>query len=99
MSDYNISEIKNIVSPIAEKHGVKRISLFGSRARGDNTPDSDYDFLITKGKVHTLWLYMSLVDDLEEAFNSHVDVVNDTSLDEELVAEAKEEGILIYEAQ
>ncbi len=98
MSDYNISEIKNIVSPIAEKHGVKRISLFGSRARGDNTPDSDYDFLITEGKLRSLWLYMSFVDDLEDAFHSHVDVVYDTSPDEELVSEAKEDGILLYEA-
>lgn len=97
MSDYSIPEIKNIVMPIAKKHGVKRISLFGSRARGDNNYDSDYDFLITKGKVKTLWLYMGLVDDLEEAFKTHVDVVMDTSPDKDFIAEAESDGILLYE--
>lgn len=97
MSDYSIPEIKNIVMPIAKKHGVKRISLFGSRARGDNNYDSDYDFLITKGKVKSLWLYMGLVDDLEEAFKTHVDVVMDTSPDKDFIAEAESDGILLYE--
>ena len=97
MSDYKISEIKNIVVPIAKKYGVKKISLFGSRARGDNDFHSDYDFLITKGKVRSLWLYMTLVDELEQAFASHVDIVNDTSPDRALISEAEKEGILLYE--
>ena len=97
MSDYKVSEIKNIAAPIAEKYGVRKISLFGSRARGDNNFNSDYDFLISKGKVNTLWLYMSLVDELERAFNSHVDVLNDTSADRNLVSEAERECILLYE--
>ena len=97
VSDYKVSEIKNIAAPIAEKYGVRKISLFGSRARGDNNFNSDYDFLISKGKVNTLWLYMSLVDELERAFDSHVDVVNDTSADRILVSTAEREGIVLYE--
>lgn len=34
MNDYTISEMKEIVAPIAHKYGVERIFLFGSRARG-----------------------------------------------------------------
>jgi len=30
---------------------VKRILLYGSRARGDNAPDSDYDFLVILNDV------------------------------------------------
>lgn len=30
---------------------LKRIVLFGSRARGDNTPDSDYDCLVILDEV------------------------------------------------
>ncbi|MBQ9419962.1 MAG: nucleotidyltransferase domain-containing protein [Synergistaceae bacterium] len=96
MSDYSVAEIKNIVRPIAAKYGVKKISLFGSRARGDNNFHSDYDFLITKGRVHTLWLFMSLVDELEQALNSHGDVLNDTSADRDLVSVAEREGIVLY---
>ncbi|MBQ7193399.1 MAG: nucleotidyltransferase domain-containing protein [Synergistaceae bacterium] len=37
---------ERIVAPIAIKHGVKKIKLFGSRARGEEHAQSDYDFLI-----------------------------------------------------
>ena len=36
-----IERIKSIVAPIAQKHGVEKVWLFGSRARGDAQPDSD----------------------------------------------------------
>jgi predicted nucleotidyltransferase len=32
--------------PEMEREGVKHLGLFGSRARGDHTPDSDVDLLI-----------------------------------------------------
>ena len=38
---YTIEEIKDKVTPIAQKYGVKRISLFGSYARGEATENSD----------------------------------------------------------
>jgi predicted nucleotidyltransferase len=28
------------------EYGITYLALFGSRARGDNRPDSDYDFLL-----------------------------------------------------
>ena len=31
---------------LLRKYHVKELSLFGSRARGDNRPDSDVDFLV-----------------------------------------------------
>ena len=38
--------IAALVQPFAKKYGIKAIWLFGSRARGDNRPDSDVDLLI-----------------------------------------------------
>ena len=32
--------------PLFEREGVTRMTLFGSRARGDNRPDSDVDLII-----------------------------------------------------
>jgi len=40
---------------------LKKIILFGSRARGDNTPDSDYDFLLVFDEVNP-----SIVDRLDD---------------------------------
>ena len=31
--------------PIAKKHNLEKVWLFGSRAREDAKPDSDYDFM------------------------------------------------------
>ena len=93
----DISRIKELVTPIAQRHGVKRVYLFASRARGDNRPDSDYDFLITKGNVTNLWRMASLWGDMEETFQAPVDVVTDTSSDQHLLAEAKKDAVLLYE--
>jgi len=41
-------EIENISSQIIAKYKPEKVILFGSVARGDNTPESDLDFLIIK---------------------------------------------------
>ena len=47
----SISEIRAIVSPLAEQYGADRVFLFGSYARGDANPDSDVDLRIDKGMI------------------------------------------------
>ena len=46
---YTLDEIKAIAAPIASRHGVAALYLFGSYARGEATPSSDLDFRIEKG--------------------------------------------------
>lgn len=43
-----IQQAKTIITEEVEKEGckVRRVLLFGSRARGDARPDSDWDFYI-----------------------------------------------------
>lgn len=89
--------ISRIVAPIAEKYGVKRISLFGSRARGEDNADSDYDFLISKGNLNSLLYYVSFVNELEEVFGTHVDVVSDTACDKDFINSISKETVLLYE--
>ncbi len=93
----NTSDVKNIILPIILKYGVDRVILFGSKARGDATKDSDYDFLISKGNIRSLLQYMSFVGELEDVLNTHVDVITDTSPDENIIQTAMQEGILLYE--
>ena len=93
----NTSDVKNRILPIILKYGVDRVILFGSKARGDATKDSDYDFLISKGNIRSLLQYMSFVGELEDVLNTHVDVITDTSPDEKIIQTAMQEGILLYE--
>ena len=41
-----MKRLDELVKRIVEVANPERIVLFGSRARGDNRPDSDFDFLV-----------------------------------------------------
>ena len=71
-------ELREAVAPIAEKYGAGGIYLFGSRARGDNKKESDYDFYIIRGKIKGLKI-CGLIRELEETLGSNVDIVTDTA--------------------
>jgi len=83
LADHSINEIVKIVSPIAEKYGIERMYLFGSRARGDNSSDSDYDFSIDPGRMDNILDLFSFIDEMEEALGSEVDVVSRRTLRED----------------
>ena len=93
----DFEEIKEIVTPIAETHGVTKLYLFGSRAKGTDNSESDYDFVISKGDITSYIAYMAFIHALEDALGSHVDVVTDTSDDTDLLNSIEKDEILIYE--
>ncbi len=94
---YTIEEIKEKAIPIAKQYEIDSMSLFGSYARGEATNDSDVDFLIEKGQIKGLLDFIGFIQDLEEIFNCHVDVVTTGIEDKAFLAMIKEEGVLIYE--
>lgn len=94
---YSVEEIRDKVVPIAQKHGVKRLSLFGSYARGEADHGSDVDFLIERGKIRGLLGYFSFVNDLEDELKCHVDVVSSGISDKEFLAAIKNDEVLLYE--
>ena len=95
----DIPAIRKTVAPIAARYGIERMYLFGSRACGDNRPDSDYDFLISRGRMKSLWKFSAFWSELEEAFHLPVDVVSDASFDDEIISSARKDGLLVYESE
>jgi hypothetical protein len=65
---------------IAARHGVKRVRVFGSAARGEAGAGSDIDFLIEVEGPTTPWFPGGLVADLEKLLGRRVDVVEPESL-------------------
>ena len=96
---YTIDEIRAKAVPIAKKYGVKKLSLFGSYARGEADAQSDLDFLYDKGKgkLKSTWDYMDFVYDLENEFGCHVDAVSTGARDKNFLAEIREDEVLLYE--
>lgn len=63
--------------------GVVKIGLFGSYVRGEQTPDSDMDFLLTMD--HWTWSRWCRVwDFLEDHFGVKVDLIPEEDLRPEL---------------
>ena len=59
---------------LRKEYGVRRIGVFGSRARGDNTPLSDVDILVEL-QGHVGWEIVDLHSFLEEVLGVRVDLV------------------------
>ena len=57
---------------------------------------SDLDFVMDDGELKGLQ-YVSLVLDLEDEFNCHVDVVSKKSSNKEFLNKIKDDEVLLYE--
>ncbi|MBR1728889.1 MAG: nucleotidyltransferase domain-containing protein [Selenomonadaceae bacterium] len=70
--------IKQTIEKIAPKYNLKKVTLFGSRARGNFREDSDVDLIVEfdKNKVVTLFDLAGIMIDLEEIFGVKVDVIH-----------------------
>ena len=98
MSDhvYSIEEIRAIAAPIAERHGVNALYLFGSYARGEATPSSDMDFRIEKEQRFSLFQLAALQLDLEKNFQKSLDVLTTQMLSPQFLSGIQPEEVLVY---
>ncbi|SFL47643.1 hypothetical protein SAMN02910297_00991 [Methanobrevibacter olleyae] len=94
-----VEDIQKRIIPIVMKYGINSISLFGSYAKGNANEDSDLDFVMDKGELRGLIQYMSLVEDLEEEFNCHVDLVSKGSSNKNFLNAIKKDEVLLYERE
>jgi predicted nucleotidyltransferase len=80
---------------LARQHGVTKVRVFGSMARGDARPDSDVDLLVEVGAEPSAWFPGGLVADLEELLGRKVQIITERGLDELLRDQVLEEAIAL----
>lgn len=68
------------INEISARHGAHNIRIFGSVARGEDTPESDVDLLVDVGDKTTPWFPGGLISDLEELLLKRVDILTNRSL-------------------
>ncbi len=86
-----ISDIRKRLLPILRRHKVAKAGVFGSAARGEMTKKSDVDILIDLREDLSLFGFIALKRQLEEALGKKVDLVEyaaiKPSLKESILAE------------
>lgn len=65
---------------LQEKYGIKALAVFGSFARGEQTPDSDIDILIEQGQPSLGWNYFALAYELNHILQHKTDMVTRDAL-------------------
>jgi len=68
------------IRQIARRHGVERVRLFGSEARGEAGPKSDVDLLVRFAPGRGFRDLMDFCEEVEEALARKVDVVTEDGL-------------------
>lgn len=96
MAPYSIEELRRIISPIAQQHGVESVSLFGSYSRGTASADSDVDLKIEKGQLRSLFQLCGFRLAVEDALKLPVDLVTSESSDQGFLDMIKKDEVLLY---
>jgi len=75
-----IQQRKKEILAVAREHGIVNVRVFGSVARGDETLQSDVDFLVELEKGRTLLDLGGAVIKLQELLGRKVDIVTERGL-------------------
>ena len=88
------TEVIEEIQKLAQKYGVAKVILFGSRARGDFKRTSDIDIAVTGGD------FVRFALDVDEETNTllEYDIVDlDSDMQDELRESIRKEGRILYE--
>lgn len=66
---------RDAIKAVVARHKGRSVAIFGSVARGDETPESDIDFLVAFEKGASLFDLVRAQHDLGELLGRAVDVV------------------------
>ena len=89
--------LRESILPILEPYGVKRVALFGSVVRGEETPQSDIDLLVKFRKPLGLLKLVGVEMELSAHLNRKVDLVTEAALSKYIRPYVEKEKVMLYE--
>ena len=94
----NTQAMKKTLANYFKTQPVLKAWLFGSFARGEETPDSDVDILVVLDHSQPVGLkFFGMYEDLKELLNRNVDLVTEPSLSPFARKSVERDRQLIYE--
>jgi len=91
-----IKKIKLEIAPILKKHQVKRASVFGSYARGENNKNSDIDILVELERGKTMIDLINLEMDIEKKTKRKIDLITFKSINPLIKKNILKDEVKIY---
>ena len=74
-------EITKTISEIAQKYGIKRVKLFGSRATNNYREDSDVDLIVEfETRAISLFILGDLMNELEDALDKGLPLLSNLAI-------------------
>jgi predicted nucleotidyltransferase len=89
--------LREKILPVLLPYGVKRVALFGSVVRGEETPESDVDILVKFKRPIGLFNLVGLQLELSERLNRPVDLVTEGGLSRYVRPYVEKEKVMLYE--
>ena len=96
----SLADITSVVSRVLPHYDVRQAYLFGSFARGDQTPNSDIDLRLACGDSMTFGTLYELSLELEEKLGRKVDIVTNPPehMRQAFRKSIEQDEVCIYEA-
>ena len=89
-----LQEIRSTLNKTAHQFGASRLRVFGSVARGEETADSDVDFLVELPRGYDLFFQrMPLTQKLSELLNRRVELIPEHELNPHMRKKILDEAV------
>ena len=93
----NIDELRTKILDVLKPWGVRRVALFGSVVRGEESQDSDIDILVQFKNPVGLFTLARLTRYLNEKLGRNIDLVTETALSRYIRPFVEKEELVLYE--
>jgi len=88
-------EVKEIILKILKPHGVRRVAVFGSYARGEAGPESDIDILVSFSQTKSLLELVRIEEELKQALHLKVDLLTEKAVSPYLIDAVRRDEVVI----